>query len=182
MVEPAHREPVLENLVRDIRARGNSVTAGDIGFRYVVDALGQAGRSDVLYDMFIRTDPPSYGYQLKQGATSLTEAWDANPRNSQNHFMLGHAEIWFYRYLVGIQIDHWREHPERIVIKPAVVGDLERVSASYDSVLGRIKAKWERTGKNVRIGVTVPSRSMVHMPDGTKQEVSLGTHELTCAL
>ena len=47
--------------------------------------------------MLERTDMPSYGYQLAQGATSLTEAWDANPASSQDHFMLGDAEEWFYR-------------------------------------------------------------------------------------
>ena len=31
---------------------------------------------------------PRYGYQLKMGATSLTEAWDARRNASQNHFML----------------------------------------------------------------------------------------------
>jgi len=47
----------------------------------------------------------SYGYQLAQGATALTEAWDANPANSQDHFMLGDAEEWFYRGLGGINLD-----------------------------------------------------------------------------
>ena len=38
----------LENLVRDIRSRSNRTSAGDIGYRYVIRALTDAGRSDVL--------------------------------------------------------------------------------------------------------------------------------------
>ena len=96
---------VMDALVKDIRAHHNHVTAGDVGYHYVVDALTEGGRSDVLLDMLERTDTPSYGYQLAQGATSLTEAWDANPTSSQDHFMLGHAEEWFYRGLGGIRVD-----------------------------------------------------------------------------
>ncbi len=96
---------MLEALVADFRAHNNHVTAGDVGFHYVVDALLEGGRSDVLYDMLERTDTPSYGYQLAKGATALTEAWDADPNSSQDHFMLGHAEEWFYRGLGGINVD-----------------------------------------------------------------------------
>ena len=102
LVPDQDRTYILDKLVADIRAHNNHVTAGDIGFHYVVKALMDNGRSDVLFDMLSRTDAPSYGYQLKQGATSLTEAWNANPLDSQNHFMLGDAEEWFYRGLAGI--------------------------------------------------------------------------------
>ncbi|WP_414648648.1 hypothetical protein [Edaphobacter sp.] len=67
-------------------------------------------------------DPPSYGSQLEAGATALTEAWDANPHSSQDHFMLGGAEEWFYRGLGRIDFDLSRPaKDERITIRPAVV-------------------------------------------------------------
>ena len=48
------RQAVLDNLIKDIRAHGDHVTAGDIGFHYVVRALTDNGRSDVLFDMLSR--------------------------------------------------------------------------------------------------------------------------------
>ena len=45
------RADVLNKLVEDIRAHGNHTTAGDVGFHYVIQALGEGGRSDVIYDM-----------------------------------------------------------------------------------------------------------------------------------
>ena len=71
-----------------------------------------------------RTDKPGYGDQLAPGAITLTEAWDANPNSSQNHFMLGHAEEWFYRGLAGINFNLSRSKDERIVIHPTIVGDI----------------------------------------------------------
>jgi len=85
------RAGALEKLV-GVRARGNHTSAGDIGYHFVIRALGEGGRSDVIYDMLANPDPPSYAGQLAAGATTLTEAWDCNPHSSQNHFMLGHAE------------------------------------------------------------------------------------------
>lgn len=156
LVPKGHQEAVLNNLVADIRSRNNHVTAGDIGFHYVVRALTDNGRSDVLFDMLSRTDAPSYGAQLAHGATTLTEAWDANPDLSQNHFMLGHAEEWFYRGLAGIDFDSTRAVDERILIHPAIVGNIRSVSATFHSSLGEICSAWTRSGKTLRMDVTIP--------------------------
>jgi len=156
LVPDGHVEGVLNNLVADIRKHDNHVTAGDIGFHYVVRALTDHGRSDVLYDMLKRTDSPSYGYQLKHGATALTEAWDANPTSSQDHFMLGHAEEWFYRGLAGIDFNLDRERDRRIWIRPQIAGDLTSAAAEYKSVLGPIRSGWKRYGDTLRLDVSIP--------------------------
>ena len=157
LVPQERRRAVLENLVGDIRKHGNHVTAGDVGFHFVVQALTEGGRSDVLYDMLSRDDSPSYGYQLKMGATSLTEAWDSNPHSSQNHFMLGHAEEWFYRGLAGIVFDLSSPAGEQIRIRPALVGDISSAEASYESVLGNISAKWKAVGGRVALDISIPA-------------------------
>src|SRR6185369_15474302 len=89
LVPAEHRAGVLKDVVNDVRSRGNAITAGDVGYRYLLRALADGGRSDVIYAMNNQSEHPGYGYQLKQGATSLTEAWDAGRHSSQNHFMLG---------------------------------------------------------------------------------------------
>ncbi len=157
LVPDEERSAVLNALVADIQAHDNHVTAGDVGFHYVVEALLEGGRSDVLFDMLERTDSPSYGYQLAQGATSLTEAWDANPDSSQDHFMLGHAEEWFYRGLGGIQVDF--AMPDHIALQPAVVGNLASVHTHYDSVFGRIESNWQRSPGKVVYDFTIPPNS-----------------------
>ena len=156
LVPNAHRAAVLQNLVADIRAHGNHVTAGDVGFHYVVLALMRNGRGDVLYDILTRADPPSYGYQLARGATSLTESWTADPDKSQNHFMLGHAETWLYGGLAGIRIDMSREPAERIRIAPQAVDGIERAGARYRSVLGEVAVAWRKDGGRLRLEAEIP--------------------------
>jgi alpha-L-rhamnosidase len=142
LVPDDRREAVLDNLVQDIRNHNNHVTAGDVGFHFVVQALEEGGRSDVLYDMLSRTDSPSYGYQLARGATTLTEAWDTNPTKSQDHFMLGDAEEWFYSGLAGIDFDLSRPPGKQIEIHPSLVGNIASAQASFDSALGLIESHW----------------------------------------
>ncbi len=157
MVPEGERAAVLDALVADIRAHQDHVTAGDVGYHYVVDALLDGGRSDVLLDMLERTDAPSYGYQLAQGATSLTEAWDANRDSSQDHFMLGDAEEWFYRGLGGIDVDLSREGTRRLILRPAVVGKVTWVHARYDdSALGAIESGWRREDAATDYSFMVP--------------------------
>lgn len=156
MVPEGHEGAVLQHLVADIRSHGNHVTAGDIGFHYVVRALTDGGRSDVLFDMLSRTDSPSYGYQLSRGATTLTEAWDTNPSSSQNHFMLGHAEEWFYRGLAGINFNLDRPQQERIQVRPIPVGQIKSASATYDSVMGRIHSSWTHVANHFTLHVSIP--------------------------
>ena len=173
LVPEGERDAVLTSLIADIRKHDNHVTAGDIGFHYVVRALTDGGRSDVLYDMLSRTDKPSYGDQLAHGATALTEAWDANPASSQNHFMLGHAEEWFYRGLAGIDVDFSREPDARIRIAPAFVGKVQRVTASYAAPMGRIESSWKRSGNHVELDVVLPEGSNATLEFPTNEAVQM---------
>jgi alpha-L-rhamnosidase len=176
LVEAEHRAAFLNQLIADIRKRDNHITAGDIGFHFVVRALAEAGRSDVIFDLLTRTDPPSYGAILARGATTLTEAWDANPKNSQNHLMLGHAEAWFHEWLAGIQIDMTNAPSKQIIIRPTPVGDVKWVRASHDSVPGKVEVHWERNERRFALDVVVPTDATVCLPDGIVRTVDAGSH------
>lgn len=157
-IAPAeHRPAILANLVGDIRANGNRVTAGDVGFVYLVRALADNGFGQLLYDMLVQDAGPGYVYQLRQGATSLVETWDANPATSQNHCMLGHVEEWLYRGLGGIRLDPASPGFEHFTLQPELVGDLAWVRAHYDSIHGRIESHWRREGDRLTWDVAIPA-------------------------
>ena len=168
LAEPANRPAVLEAIVRDVRARGNALTAGDVGYRYLLRALADGGRSDVIFDMNNQSDKPGYGYQLSHGATSLTEAWNARRGSSQNHFMLGQITEWFYHDLAGIQTDPEIPGFKKIVIKPAPVGDVSEVRAWYESARGLIGCHWKRRPDRftLEIGIPANTRAEVWLPAG----------------
>jgi len=152
LCEPANREAVVGAIVRDVRSRGNALTAGDVGYRYLLRALADGGRSDVIFDINNQSEKPGYGMQLAKGKTSLTEAWDGG--SSQNHFMLGQIQEWFYHDLAGIRPGG--NGFKKIIIAPQPVGNLSWAKASYDSIRGKIVSDWMRTGDGFALKVTIP--------------------------
>lgn len=159
LVEPSYREDVLQDLIRDIRQGDNRLTAGDIGYRYVLRVLEQEGYSDVIYDMNSRSDLPGYGYQLAKGATALTESWQASARVSNNHFMLGHLMEWLYSGLAGIRQEEDGVAFNKIKIYPEVVGDINAAEATYHSPYGRIASSWKKEGDVFALTVSVPANT-----------------------
>jgi hypothetical protein len=159
LADPATAPRVVAALAADVQGRGNALTAGDIGYTYLLRALAAGDRSDVIYAMNNQSDKPGYGYQLAHGATALTEAWDAQAGSSQDHFMLGHIMEWFYRDLAGIGPDPDGPGFKKILIRPTVVGDLTWVRAGYDSVRGRIASDWKRDGQKFTLHVTIPANT-----------------------
>ena len=110
------------------------------------------GRSDVIFDINNQTNKPGYGMQLAKGKTSLTEAWDGG--SSQNHFMLGQIQEWFYHDLAGIRSEG--AGFKKISIAPQPVGDVTWVKASYNSICGKIVSDWKRDGEKFTLNVTIP--------------------------
>jgi hypothetical protein len=95
------------------------------------------------------------------GATSLTEKWDAGVGSfgSQNHFMLGQINEWFFHDLAGIQPDSQSPGFKHFIIHPDIVGGLTEVKASYDSVHGQIVSEWKLTKNRVKLNVVIPANT-----------------------
>jgi alpha-L-rhamnosidase len=146
---------VVDAIVRDVQKNG--LTAGDVGYRYLLRALADGGRSDVIFDMNNQASRPGYGMQLAKGKTSLTEAW--NGGSSQDHFMLGQIQEWFFHDLAGIQNAPGSAGFQKIRIAPQIVGDLKWVRASYNSIQGKIVSDWERDGSKLTLKVVIPANT-----------------------
>lgn len=157
IVPAGKRQAVLDHLAASIRANGYHLTVGEIALPSVFRVLSAAGLDDLVYTVATQTGNPSYGYQVTHGATSLTENWDGpTSGNSQNHFMLGAIDEWFGSGLAGIRQADGSVAFEHLLIRPAVVGDLTRAAASYDTPRGRVASSWSRSGRTLRLDVTVP--------------------------
>ena len=147
-----------------------------MGYRYLLRALADGGRSDVIYEINNQSEKPGYGYQLKQGATSLTEAWDAGRHSSQNHFMLGQITEWFYHDLAGIRCDPAGPGFRRIILKPAVVGDLTWVKATCKSIRGPISSYWNREGDKILLKAGIPANTTatIWLPTASEHGITEG--------
>lgn len=166
LVEPEYKEAVIENIVADIRNRGYALTAGDIGYHYLLGALHEADKDDVIYYMNNRTDVPGYGYQLAKGATALTESWQALPNVSNNHLMLGHLMEWFHSGLGGIKQSDRSLAFRSIIIEPRPVRDIISASAKFNSPYGVISSDWKRSEHSFDIDIEIPPNAdaTVYLP------------------
>jgi len=164
-VDPTRFDAVLQNLVQEVKQR-DYLTSGDVGFRFLLRALADNGRSDLVYQLTHRSDEPGYGYQIKQGATSLTEAWDGRKVVSHNHCMLGHLQEWFHQELLGIRRDPAAPAFQKIIIQPWPVGEIAWAKGYYDSPYGRIACEWQRTDVSFTLRVEIPvnTTAMIHVP------------------
>jgi len=176
LVESGDKPSVINNIVKDLKARNNALTAGDIGFRYLVQVLDDAGRSDIVYAMNNRSDVPGYGYQLAHGATSLTESWAALPAVSNNHLMLGHIMEWFYGGLAGIRQAPGSIAMNKIEIRPQPVGDVTYAKASYNSPYGIIVTDWKKNDGKFDITIQIPANTsaVVYLPSAKNASVTEG--------
>ena len=147
---------VFKNLLDSILQSGKTLTAGDIGFHFLVKALDDFGASQLLYEMNERDDVPGYGYQLKKGATALTESWPALKEVSNNHQMLGHLMEWFYSGLAGIRQSENSVAYKHIEIRPRPVGDISFVQGSFQSPYGSIISEWKKENKKFFLHVQIP--------------------------
>jgi len=158
LAEPDFRKHLADTLVADIRGRGNAFNSGEVGYRFLLKALAMEGHSDLIYDMNNQTEKPGYGYQIRKGATSLTEKWDAGVGSfgSQNHFMSGQINEWFFNDLAGIGVDAKGAGFRKIIIKPTILNSLSWVKGSYRSVSGMISTEWKRDSMGLSLQVIIP--------------------------
>ena len=163
LIPEEDRDRVLQNLIDSISANDYALTAGDIGYHFLVRVLSESGHSDVLYKMNNRDDRPGYGFQLKKGATALTESWAALTRVSNNHMMLGHLMEWFYNGLGGIYQEKNSAGYEKIVIAPKSVGTIDSVACRFDSPKGLIESVWKKDDNLFELQIEIPSGSVARV-------------------
>ena len=126
--------------------------------------------------MFNHEEAPSYGFQLKFGATTLTEQWDPRKGASWNHFMLGQIDEWFFGSLAGIQPDSQHPGMKHIIIKPEIVGDMTFVKASTQTQFGKVVVDWKLEGGKFILHLTLPLNTTadVYLPGNNKPQSAKG--------
>jgi len=163
-------QAVVQNMVDSIHKNDNRITAGDVGFHSLVDALTKYGQSELLFEMNNRDDVPGYGYQLKKGCTALAESWQALKNKSMNHLMLGHLMEWFYCGAGGINQTEKSVAYKNIRIEPQVVGDITSAKTTFESPYGKIISNWKNSEKSFILNVEIPTN--------TTSEVILSTDNI----
>ncbi|WP_245850806.1 family 78 glycoside hydrolase catalytic domain [Paenibacillus herberti] len=185
LIPEAKREATAGHLVAKIKERNWHLSTGFLGTRDLLGVLSDTGNLDVAYRLLNNDTYPSWGYQIKKGATTMWERWDAiRPdgsfqdagMNSFNHYAYGAVGDWMYQNIAGIQSDPTNPGYKHILIKSLPGGDLTKASGSYESVYGTIVSKWEKAGAVYKQHVTVPvnTTATLYIPADSKWAVTEG--------
>jgi len=145
IVPEEKRVAAAARLVEYIRRDGSQST-GFPSTRYLPGVLSQYGYGDVMLELFLRREFPSWLNMLDTGATSVTERWDGmadpEPSDSMSHFSLGSPASWFFEYLAGIRV--WESAPglASVVLSPHAFPQLGSLEVSYRTPQGLLKVHW----------------------------------------
>ncbi len=150
-----------------LRADGR-IGTGFIGTPALLPALVKIGEPGIAADVFLQENVPGWLYQVKMGATTIWERWDAiapdgtiyNPQmNSYNHYAYGAVCQWLFESVAGFRPDAADPGFRTVIFEPTIIPELSPVEARHDSRAGTVRAGWTVSGHKVRYELTVPAAS-----------------------
>jgi alpha-L-rhamnosidase len=152
MVPEDKRPLVIQRLVDNINKRGGHLSTGFVGTPYLMATMTDLGLGDLLYKIITQQDHPGWNTLITDGV--MKETWQGGL--VQMPSLGGSIGQWFYKIAGGIRPDPVAPGFKKILIRPALVGDLTWVKCAYDSNYGRIVSNWTREGDTVSMEVTIP--------------------------
>ena len=157
------------------------VNLGLVGIQQLMRTLSDAGHADLAYKIATQDTYPSWGYMVRQGATTVWELWNGNTAdvamNSGNHVMLiGDCVIWLYENVGGIKADPAHPGFKHILMRPTPVGDLTSTRAQYRSPYGLIVSDWRKTASGWAWNVVVPANTTatLEVPADSPDQITEG--------
>ena len=183
-------ENVLNNYQKDIiDIRKNHVTFGSVGAKNFFQQTSKNSGHDIALNVALQDTYPSFGYWIKQGATSCWEDWTGYadpthpPQPTHNHiFLCGGLGEWLYTNVGGIAL------PEEIAFKKILIAPKiselvgpASVRTSFNSPYGLVKMEWNRTLsageiKALSISINLPKYGTIIIPlnnNNRKEEYQL---------
>jgi alpha-L-rhamnosidase len=181
LVPAGQRDLVADRFVAKIATGGGALTTGFLGTPWLLPALSGSGHLDKAYELLLREEYPSWGYEVAMGATTMWERWNSiNPdgsfndpgMNSFNHYAYGAVGKWMYENIAGIAPTSAGYASFRVAPRPG--GGLTSGRGRYESAYGTITSSWRLVGSRFRLTVDVPvnTTATVEVPASTAAEVT----------
>ncbi|UIX29410.1 family 78 glycoside hydrolase catalytic domain [Streptomyces sp. GQFP] len=175
------REAVADRLAALVKEADTHLGTGFLATPDLLPVLADHGHLDLAYELLLRRTPPSWLGMLDRGATTVWESWegideDGAPHGSLNHYSKGAVISFLHTRTSGIRL--LEPGYRRFLVEPRPGGGMRRAEAEHDSPYGRIRSAWRIEQGTFHLDVTVPAgtRAEIRLPDGTRTEVTPGTH------
>lgn len=166
---PQSLRPKAEQfLVENIAQRKGLLSTGFVGTGLLAPTLSEIGQNGMSYALLLSEEFPSWGYEVKHGATTIWERWDGwtedkgfqDPgMNSFNHYAFGAIGEWMYNRVAGIELDDTSPGYQKFKIVPTVGVGITWVKSSLDTLHGKIVCNWKTSGGKLTLDLTVPANT-----------------------
>ncbi|RYE18364.1 MAG: alpha-rhamnosidase, partial [Sphingobacteriales bacterium] len=173
---------VAANLAKRVEVDNFHLDVGLLGTKSILNALSENGYADIAYRIASQEDFPSWGWWIKNGATTLYENWNIQSKYdiSLNHIMFGEVGAWLYKGIGGIFPDENCPGFSHVLLRPNFVKGLQQYASSHDGPHGRVSASWVRKGNGIVYTAVVPANSTaaIYLKPGSGQNIYLKNKKL----
>jgi alpha-L-rhamnosidase len=165
LIPPAKRQAAAGYFRNTIERAGGKIGTGFIGTPALLPALFKIGETALAEKLFLQEAVPGWLYQVKNGATTIWERWDAiqedgsqfDPAmNSFNHYAYGAVCQWLFEQVAGLRPDPAKPGFRHVLLEPAILPKLSPVAAHHDCAYGRIETNWSLADDRVTYIVVLP--------------------------
>ena len=208
LIDPVIRKKAGARLAALIKSRANEkntgMTTGFLGTKPLLPMLTDTGQHDLALNLIQSRLYPSWGYEVKNGATTIWERWNSYTEeygfggpdgklnaamNSFSHYAFGAVTGWMMSNLAGIApaepgYSKITLHPH-FPSKEAYQKDpntLTWVKAHHDCSHGRIAIHWKRNDDGTFLyQATIPPNTTAELtlPGHDLIKLAPGSHEFT---
>ncbi len=115
---------------------------------------------DYAYKLLENEEKPGWLYMMKNGATTIWEAWEGNSTSdkgigSLNHYSKGAVCEWLFKEMCGVKI----AGENNFVIAPRPGGNITYARFEYLSQYGLVKSAWQKEEKKTIYEISIPSNT-----------------------
>ena len=184
LTQPERVSAQVNALVADIRAHGTKTTTGFAGSPFLPHVLSANGQTDLMYELLLQEECPSYLYAVTLGATTIWERWDAWTKehgfqdigmNSFNHYAYGAVAAWIYQTMAGLDVDENAIGYRHALLKPQPPsnGCIKRCAATLETPYGTLSSHWEIHDHTFKWNVIIPpcTSATARIPSKSHNEV-----------
>ena len=172
-------DKVYAKLIERIRQDG--MQTGFFATEHILPLLADNGNEKLAFDLLLDERCGGWMYQVKAGATTTWERWDAlrpdgtvnetkmsnDNMVSFNHYSFGSVGKFYYQYILGIQ--SLEPGFAKVRIQPHIDDRIGSFSGSYKD----ISVSFDRKAFHI----TTPADTTIVMPDGSIHEVTAGIYD-----
>ena len=167
IADPEQREQTAAKFVEKLAADHYHLQTGFLGTPWLLPALSKIGRDDLAMRLLFNEDYPSWGFEIRMGATTMWERWNTiradgqlgpADMNSFNHYAYGSVGDWMFQHLGGLQIVSPGYKQSRIA-PLAGAGSLTSARCNLRTPYGQLASDWKLADGGLTLAVTIPANT-----------------------